>query len=525
MEKEKIIIIGAGLSGMAAGCYAQMNGYDTEIFEMHFLPGGCCTAWDRGEYTFDATIEWLLGSGENSILREIWNDIGGLDGKNVKHFEAFNNYMSENGEIVSFYCEPEKLRTHLKNISVEDGKLIDEFCDSLANFGKINEAISFRLLKPEPLWTDEEKQSFFKKTNEYPELFTKSLITNGNVFWEKFKSPLLKEALKHIILFNQPNFPLLVSLYNLRACTEKDAGFPEGGSLGLARSIEKRYLELGGKINYIKKVEKIITKNDRALGVEIDDGTVYHSDFVISACDGFTTIKKLLSGKYTNKMLDLLYNDYVKKEPDIVYPSMVIQFFGVNRDLKNELHSISLKLNKDELNNFRGICQSDSLLVQVRTNHSAEFAPAGKSVIGVYYFSTYGPWKEIYKDKSIYDEEKRILSQKTIKYLEKIYKGIGNDIETIDVSTPMTMERYTGTSLGAVMAWHPFKEAEKLVDKFANESGMRIPNLKNCYHTGMWVSLGGLIRCASSGRHVIQFLMRDNEREFQALRRNNHVIK
>jgi phytoene dehydrogenase-like protein len=39
---QHIIIIGAGISGLAAGCYGQMNGYKTEIFELHNLPGGVC---------------------------------------------------------------------------------------------------------------------------------------------------------------------------------------------------------------------------------------------------------------------------------------------------------------------------------------------------------------------------------------------------------------------------------------------------------------------------------------------------
>jgi len=53
---EKVIIIGAGVSGPFAGCYLQMNGFDTEIFEMHDLPGEVCTAWKRGGYTFDGCI-------------------------------------------------------------------------------------------------------------------------------------------------------------------------------------------------------------------------------------------------------------------------------------------------------------------------------------------------------------------------------------------------------------------------------------------------------------------------------------
>jgi phytoene dehydrogenase-like protein len=43
-----VLIIGAGVSGLSVGCYLQMNGFDTEIFEMHDRPGGVCTAWKRG---------------------------------------------------------------------------------------------------------------------------------------------------------------------------------------------------------------------------------------------------------------------------------------------------------------------------------------------------------------------------------------------------------------------------------------------------------------------------------------------
>jgi 2-polyprenyl-6-methoxyphenol hydroxylase-like FAD-dependent oxidoreductase len=37
MEDRPLIIIGAGFAGLSAGIYAQMNGYQTQIFEMHDL--------------------------------------------------------------------------------------------------------------------------------------------------------------------------------------------------------------------------------------------------------------------------------------------------------------------------------------------------------------------------------------------------------------------------------------------------------------------------------------------------------
>jgi phytoene dehydrogenase-like protein len=48
-----IIIMGGGIAGLAAGCYGQMNGYRTKIFEMHDIPGGLYTSWEREGYLFD----------------------------------------------------------------------------------------------------------------------------------------------------------------------------------------------------------------------------------------------------------------------------------------------------------------------------------------------------------------------------------------------------------------------------------------------------------------------------------------
>ena len=32
---ESVLVIGAGVAGLATGCYAQMNGYRSQILEMH----------------------------------------------------------------------------------------------------------------------------------------------------------------------------------------------------------------------------------------------------------------------------------------------------------------------------------------------------------------------------------------------------------------------------------------------------------------------------------------------------------
>jgi len=67
MSEKSIAIIGAGIAGLAAGCYGRMNGYETHLFEMHARPGGLCTSWPRGRYTFDGCLHWLVGAREGAF--------------------------------------------------------------------------------------------------------------------------------------------------------------------------------------------------------------------------------------------------------------------------------------------------------------------------------------------------------------------------------------------------------------------------------------------------------------------------
>ena len=72
---KKVDIIGAGIAGLSAGCYLQMNGYDTEIFELHDKPGGLCTSWKRGDYAIDGCIHWLVGLGPRIRFRDFLRQI------------------------------------------------------------------------------------------------------------------------------------------------------------------------------------------------------------------------------------------------------------------------------------------------------------------------------------------------------------------------------------------------------------------------------------------------------------------
>ena len=122
---KKIVIIGGGIAGLSSGCYAKMNGYDVDIFEMHNLPGGLCTAWKRKGYTFDVCIHWLEGTSPNSPFHSIWQELGVIQDKKI-YYKDVSVRLFLNGQIVNFYCDPDKLAKHLKEIAPEDSETIDE---------------------------------------------------------------------------------------------------------------------------------------------------------------------------------------------------------------------------------------------------------------------------------------------------------------------------------------------------------------------------------------------------------------
>ena len=74
--------------------------------------------------------------------------------------------------------------------------------------------------------------------------------------------------------------------------------WPVGGAFSFAKSIEKRYLELGGIVHYRSRVEKILVEDNKAVGVKLADGTEHRADIVISDADGCKTIMNLLEGEY-----------------------------------------------------------------------------------------------------------------------------------------------------------------------------------------------------------------------------------
>ncbi|GGZ61946.1 amine oxidase [Streptomyces inusitatus] len=530
--RETMIIIGAGLGGLSTGCYARMNGYRTHILEMHEIPGGCCTAWERGDFTLDCCVSWLLGSGPGNEMHQIWLELGALQGKRIRHFDVFNIVRGQDGRTVLFYSDPDRLQAHLTELSPADAKLVRVFCDQLRAFRKALAVYPF--LTPVGLMGRTERWRMLASFLPYFNAVRTSISVLMTDFSARFKDPLLREAFNFILYEKHPAFPVLPFHFQLASHANLSAGVPEGGSLGLATSIERRYRALGGEVTYNAKVEEVLVENDRAVGVRLTDGREHRADIVVSACDGHTTMMRLLKGRYLNDAYRKLYTRTIR-EPGMVFPGYFTLFLGLRRDFPDGEPCTTHLLDEHTAAQLTGI-RHPSINVQFRSRHYPELSPHGSTVVYATYFSDIAPWRALDEGPEQasrsrggqklhtlpvrhgrgYYAAKRRARDTIVRFLAERHPGIEDAIAVRDVSSPLTQVRYTGNYDGTVLGWQPFVESGETLEELVKKHGPGLPGLANFYQSGVWATTGGLIRAAAAGRHVLQFICRDDRKAFTA---------
>jgi len=130
---KSLIIIGAGTSGLSAGCYAQMNGYFTQIFEQHTAPGGVCTSWKRKGYTFDRCIHNLAGSSEATKLHRIWRELGAVPTRSMISYDEFVQ-IEDGANVFTVSANIDLLESHMKALSPRDADVIEELINAARRF-------------------------------------------------------------------------------------------------------------------------------------------------------------------------------------------------------------------------------------------------------------------------------------------------------------------------------------------------------------------------------------------------------
>jgi phytoene dehydrogenase-like protein len=499
MDKQ-VIIIGAGIAGLSAGCYLQMNGYKTRIFEMDTRPGGVCTAWKRKGYTIDGCMHWLVGTNPSSAMHRVWDELGLMQRHTFINHEEYLRVEGKDGRFMALYTDPDRLERHLNELAPEDGPVIEDFVKALRRLRSFDLPVG----KPRELQGPLDNLRMVLSVMPYLGVLRKWQKARLKDFVARLKNPFLREAFTTIV-GDMHEFPMMALLMPMAWVRAGNAGYPLGGSFELARTIEQRYLALGGMVDYNARVAKVLVENDRAVGVRLADGSEHRGDTVISAADGHTTIFEMLDGKYLNDTIRGYYDNMP------LFPPLLHVAYGVARRFDELPHSVSgFYLPLEEPLTLGG--KEYRTLNLHMYNFDPSLAPEGKTVVKFIIQADYDYWEALSHDRARYDAEKERVADTLLQVLEKRFPGITPLVEMRDVATPMTWVRYTGNWRASFEGWMID------IDSFGMQMSKTLPGLQNFYMVGQWVEPGGgLPPAATSGRGVAQILCKRDGKKFVAM--------
>ncbi len=494
---KSIIIIGAGVAGLAAGCYARMNGYKATIFELHNMPGGLCMAWERKGYTFDGCIHYLFGSGEGQPFHQMWRELGAVQGRRFVHHEEYQR-ITDGEKTLIVYADPGRLEQHMLELSPADARLIRQFCDGVRQFTNFDMWALYD--KPRTLYSGKDWQKFGMKMLPFLLPMMRWGLVSAKAFGQRFKDPFLQRAVAQ--MFSWEEAPVMMGMFLLAYLQNHNAGFPVGASLEFAKSLERRFLELGGEIHYDSQVERVLVKDGRAVGVRLYNDGVFESDYVISASDGRTLHFDLLRGEYVTKSIARRFDGHLPMHTQVQVS------LGVKRDLSAEPHWMTYLL--DTPLELTGKPRYE--LGVKHYSFDPSLAPAGKSVMEVMIRSDYDYWQNLF-GRRIYDSEQREVTDDVVACIGRWYPHLLADIEVMDEATPLSYERYTNNWQGSTTG---FLLSREVMPSLVMGMDKRIRGLDNLFLAGQWVEPGGGVpMSAASGRAAVQLICHADRMPFE----------
>ena len=484
---KKAIIIGSGVGGLATALRLKAQGLDVLVFENNSYPGGKLSSFNLGQYRFDAGPSLLTMPHYIDELFELFNE-NPKDYFNYKRKDISCKYFWEDKTVLNAYSDKNKFINEINKVLKVDKNIVTKYLLKAKKKYDLTKNIFLEqsLHKIKTYLSSDLLKGIF---NLYIFQINKTLDT---VNQDELKEPHLVQLFNRFATYNGSSPFKTPGMMTLIQHLEQEYGtfVSEKGMINISKSIFDLAKRNGVKFQFNKLVNEIVVKNNKVVGVKVNN-TVIESDFVVSNMDIVPTYKKLLKKSYQPKKV-------LNQERS---SSALIFYWGIKKTFKNlELHNIlfsnNYKKEFDSIFELGTISDDPTVYINITSKDIVSDAPKESENWFVMINSpndTGQDWNEIIKT----------VRKNTI---NKINRTLNIDIESFiefeKVFSPKTIEKNTQSYLGSLYG----SSSNNKISAF-----LRHPNfskhIQNLYFCGGSVHPGGGIPlCLLSAKIVSELI-------------------
>jgi all-trans-retinol 13,14-reductase len=424
-----VIIIGAGLGGLAAGAKLAREGKSVLLLEQHDRPGGCATTFKRRDFTMEVGLHEMDGLHPADMKNRLFDDLGVSGRVEFLQVPEFYRFMNERHDLVVPH-DPKQATAVLKRSFPGQEKGIDDYFYHVLNAKRVMVA---NRNNPDRSVGD----------------FLDEIISN--------------EDLKLVLLGNLGYFhddPYTLSwIYYLTAQGSYYGGranFIKGGSQQLSNALSDIITENGGAVKLNHLATSINYSSGKPSGVSYYKTSGKENEPLSDSANHIVVnaavpnlAQSLLPGKDGKRLSEAI-------SVNAIGASLLTVYFGFNRPLKeagNKHYSTfifdrSVKSQQDILANNHSDFSTRSFTFVDYSQVDAALAPAGKSVGAVCCVDYPEDWKHLEREE--YNRMKADVADTITSRCEKIIPGFRSAVEYTEVATSLSVKRFTLNPEGAV---------------------------------------------------------------------------
>jgi phytoene dehydrogenase-like protein len=462
------IVVGGGHNGLVNGAYLAKAGLRTLILERRNVVGGAAITEELRPGFWFTTFSYAL-----SLLRpDIIQDL-----ELVKH--GFMPILmpttfcpKEDGDYLLLGQDHAENQKEIARHSPHDADAYDAFNHDV---NKVLQAIKPLMDQVPPNFFSDDPEELiglaamaqrFRKLDRKVVHDAVRLLTGSAADFldDYFESDIIKGYLASSSIIGTKVGPYsqgsgLVLLYHLLGEHDGEFGawsFHKGGNGGVTQVMARAARAFGAEIRLESPVDRVITRNGRATGVALADGTEYAAPVVVSALDPRRTFLELVDPR--------------ELPTDLVETIRRFRFQGTSAKVNFALDGYprypALGNRTDQYRGFTNIGPSMEYLERafddakygwyskrpyldcaLQSTVDPDMAPPGKAVMSC--FVQYAPY---HLRESDWDTQKEGLGDTVQATLESFFPGFGDLVLQREVRTPLDIERTVGLSEGNIFA-------------------------------------------------------------------------